>query len=207
MLCAYTDGVDPTSVGLSLFYDFNEGRGQVARNQGSAGNKYDLELGRSDSGGPSSIGIPNKYGGQDQVHFTAPVWSLSTAQANATDDSRTCALAEPSSTIRNNTAVVATGFGGKMILYVTEGSSASFILEYFHPAGLKCCVRIMKLPTWGRLVQRIKVGRRDEDLEIASLPFAASSDAFASLVTHHTACSTLSQSSMFVNRDANAHDA
>ena len=187
MLHAYTDGIDPTSAGLSLYYDFNEGRGQVAKNGGSAGNKYDLVLGRSDSGGPTSIGVPNKFGGQDQIQFTAPVWSLSPTQGNVSDDGRTCALAEPGSTIRNSTAVISTGFGGKMFLFVTEGSSASFILEYFHPTGLKCCVRIKKLPTWGRLVQRMRVGQKDEESEIESLPFTVSSDALASLVTCHSA--------------------
>ena len=187
MLRAYTDGIDPTSAGLSLYYDFNEGRGQIAKNGGSAGNKYDLVLGRSDSGGPTSIGVPNRYGGQDQVQFTAPVWSLSTAQGNAGDDGRTCALADPGSTIRNSTAVIATGFGGKMFLHVTEDSSASFILEYFHTAGLKCCVRIKTLPTRGRLVQRMRVGQKDEESEIESLPFTVSSDALASLVTCHSA--------------------
>jgi hypothetical protein len=193
VLSAYTDGIDTSSVGLSLYYDFNEGRGDVARNKGSAGSKYDLVLGRSDNGGPSAIGVPNKYGGQDQVMFTAPVWSLSTAQGIPSDDSRACASAEPRSTrnntaaTRNDTPVIATGFGGNTFLYVTEGSSVSFILEYFHPAGRKCCVRIKKLPMRGRLVQHIKEGQRDEEFEIESLPFAASADVFASLVARPAA--------------------
>ena len=194
VLRAYTDGIDPNSAGLSLYYDFNEGHGQVARNKGTAGNikgtaanKYDLVLGRSDSSGQESFGVPNKYGGQDQVKITAPVWSRATAQGNASDDARACASAEPGSTTWNGTGVIATGFGGNMFLYATEGSSVSFILEYFHPAGLKCCVRIKKLPMRGRLVQRMKEGPADKEVEIGSLPFAASSDAFASLVTWHTA--------------------
>jgi hypothetical protein len=186
VLRTYTNGIDPDTAGLSLYYDFNEGRGQIARNRGSAGNKYDLVLGRSDSGGPESFGVPNKYGGQDQIKFTAPVWSLATAQGLASDEARACTSAESGSTTRNRTAVIATGFSGSMFLYVTEGSAVSFILEYFHPAGLKCCVRIKKLPVRGRLVQRTKVGHEDEEVEIGSLPFAASSDAFASLVKRHT---------------------
>jgi hypothetical protein len=66
-------------------------------------------------------------------------------------------------------------------VFVKEGEATSFILEYFHPAGIKSCTRITKLPKHGRLVQKLSTA--DHVVPITSVPFDCSSHAFAMLVT------------------------
>jgi hypothetical protein len=182
LLQVYTVGIDPsvaTGLGaaLSLFYNFDEGSGGIAKNQGRAGSAYDLVLGQSEVGGPTSYGVDNKYGGVDQIKLTTPTWGISTARTIVTEASRTCDVAPQRDVVGKP---VPTGFGGRMFVSLKEGESCSFILESFHPAGLKSCVRIHALPAHGKLVQ--KVAAELNSTAISSTPFEVSADAYTSLV-------------------------
>jgi hypothetical protein len=159
---------------LSLFYDFDEGTGAHARNQGRAGGKYDLVLGRSDAGGPIAYEVANKYGGVDLVPFMQPVWALAGSREPGDGFDARCVAAagKPQPT----------GYGGKMVVTLKESSSIRFILEYFHPAGRKCTVHITRPPVHGCLEQVMCGGSDCNRTQVASAAFELSSSAYASLV-------------------------
>jgi hypothetical protein len=182
VLRAFTVGIDPSaavglSTSLSLFYNFDEGTGNIAKNQGRAGSAYDLILGPSEVGGPTSYGVENKYGGVDQIKLTRPTWAVSTVRAIVAEASRSCDV-PPNRDL--GVKPIPTGFGGSMFVSLKEGVSCSFILEAFHPAGLKSCVRIHELPAHGKLTQ--KVASRLNTTAVSSTPFEVSTDAYTELV-------------------------
>jgi hypothetical protein len=76
------------------------------------------------------------------------------------------------------------GYGGKPFVTLKESSAIQFILEYFHPAGALCFVRITRLPMHGRLQQALNTGNdlNHTLITLAVAPFDMSSDPFASLV-------------------------
>jgi hypothetical protein len=178
VLRVFTEGIHESDSDLALYYDFNEGTGAYARNKGraGAGGQYDLVLGRSDIGGPTDYGVPNKYGGTDRMAFTQPVWALEALPASSPGFDGRCVATLLSGKPQP------TGYGGQLFITLKESSSIQFILEYFHPAGLQSTVSITRLPMHGMLEQMICIGGNCTRTPIASVPFEISSSAYASLV-------------------------
>lgn len=153
----------------------DEGSGDVARNKGRAGPKYDLLLGMANVVA-KSIGISNAFGGFDQVAVTSPIWAVSTARLPAVAGSSGDCTAGGTPLIEGS--VKLTGFRADFTLEVKESVSTEFILEYTHGAGLQLCVSILELPRHGNLSQ--KVGATLQ--QITSVPFAMSRNFSAALV-------------------------
>jgi hypothetical protein len=180
VLRVFTEGIHQSDADLSLFYDFDEGTGAHARNQGRAGGKYDLVLGRSDVGGPIAYEVANKYGGVELVPFMQPVWSLVESRDLGDGLVDRCVRKQLPPSVASKPQP--TGYGGNMFVTLKESSSIRFILEYFHPAGLKSFVRITRPPLHGCLEQVICAGSDCNRTQVASAAVELSSSAYASLV-------------------------
>lgn len=174
------EGICASDSHLSLFYDFNEGFGAVARNKGRAGARYDLVLGPSDVGGPIAYEVGNKYGGVDNIRFSQPAWALAVALKGSADgtDNNKCF----EDRLAANRPPQPMGYGGKPFVTLKESGSVQFILEYFHPAGIQSYVRITRPPMHGRLEQVTCVGVHCNRTQVVSVPFDVSSNPFTSLV-------------------------
>ena len=128
---------------LSLWYDFDEGKGSRVRNYGNSGAKFDLMLGQANKL-VQSYGIANAFGGTDSIPFTSPTWSSTPV--------KTCTFFPASqATSRDVGAPTATGFLSKPFMQVQEDKSATFVLQYSHPLGVKSCVSITRLPQQGSI--------------------------------------------------------
>ena len=180
---AFSDRIDVTDTRLSLFYNFDEGLGSIAKNSGRAGANYDLILGAPPGGQrPTSYEVDNKYGGVDNVMFTAPTWSQSTAKRGSQGVS---VLQEGCGSLQNGRSLPVGAprlTATAKTVFVKEGMPASFILEYFHSVGRKSCLHIKRLPKHGKLVQTWSTAKPDHVLPITIVPFNCSSHAYAMLV-------------------------
>jgi hypothetical protein len=179
VLRVFTEGIRESDSDLSLFYNFNEGTGGYAQNKGRAGAQYDLVLGRSEVGGPTAYHVANKFGGTDQITFTQPVWALSALAASAPSFVPRCRPMRPAASVAK---LQPTGYGGKPFVTLKESASIHFILEYFHPRGMKSTVRISRPPMHGTLEQVICAGAVCNRTLVLSAPFQMSSSAYAFLV-------------------------
>ena len=180
VLRVFTEGIRESDSDLSLLYDFNEGAGGYARNKGRAGAQYDLVLGRSEVGGPTSYHVANKFGGTDQMTFTQPVWALPALAASTSSFVPRCRPMQPAASVAK--LLQPTGYGGKPFVTLKESASIHFILEYFHPRGMKSTVRISRPPMHGTLEQVICAGDVCNRTLVRSALFQMSSSAYASLV-------------------------
>ena len=179
VLLVFKEGIRESDSELSLFYDFNEGTGANARNKGRAGGEYDLVLGRSEVGGPTSYEVANKYGGADQVPFTQPVWASDGLPASGDGFDGRCTTKKLSASVGGPQP---TGYGGKLFVTLMASASIQFILEYFHPSGMKSYVRITRPPMHGKLEQLLCAGDKCNRTRVVSAPFEMSSSPYASLV-------------------------
>jgi hypothetical protein len=183
---AYLEGINPKDPALSLFYPFDEGAGNLVKNLGRAGPKYDLLLGQSHEF-VKSFGVPNAYGTMDYRETSAPKWAISTSRLRTTTPSDKCETRQAAIFLGMPQP---TGYAGQSFLNVKEGGSADFILQYSHPAGVKSCVVISQLPQHGNLSQLVRFQNESTGMALTTktrisetdLPFTMSSSAYAWLV-------------------------
>ena len=106
-------------------------------------------------GGPTSYEVANKYGGADQVPFTQPVWASDGLPASGDGFDGRCTTKKLSASVGGPQP---TGYGGKLFVTLMASASIQFILEYFHPSGMKSYVRITRPPMHGKLEQLLCAG-------------------------------------------------